>query len=137
VLSAGDLIPRFTAGARSRAYGSGLRTGRGSTINARTGARLRRKEGQRMTKQEILDYFGDINEAYNDSSRFDSLAKMLDELMDEREINDKALQELVDLEIMVPCDEMSDQGDWCEENCHIMNNGPTKECWRRYLTMKE
>lgn len=90
-----------------------------------------------MTKQEILDYFGDINEAYNDSSRFDCLAKMLDELMDEHGINDKALQELVDLEIMVPCDEMSDRDDWCEENCHIMNNGPTKECWRRYLTMKE
>jgi hypothetical protein len=59
------------------------------------------------------------------------------ELLKEQEINDKALQALVDLEIMVPCDEMSDRGDWCEENCHVMNNGPTKECWRRYLTMKE
>lgn len=35
-----------------------------------------------MTKQEILDYFKDINEAYNDCTRFDSLSRMLDELLE-------------------------------------------------------
>lgn len=38
-----------------------------------------------MTKQEILDRFRDINEAYNDSSRYDSLSRMLDELLKEQE----------------------------------------------------
>ena len=38
-----------------------------------------------MTKQEILDRFKDINEAYNDSSRYDSLSRMLDELLKEQE----------------------------------------------------
>lgn len=38
-----------------------------------------------MTKQEILDRFRDINEVYNDSSRYDSLSRMLDELLKEQE----------------------------------------------------
>ena len=33
-----------------------------------------------MTKKDILDYFKDINQAYNDCSRYDSLERMLDEL---------------------------------------------------------
>ena len=33
-----------------------------------------------MTKKDILDYFKDINHAYNDCSRYDSLERMLDEL---------------------------------------------------------
>lgn len=33
-----------------------------------------------MTKQDILDYFKDINFAYNDCSRYESLERMLDEL---------------------------------------------------------
>lgn len=37
-----------------------------------------------MTKQEILDHFKNINEAYNDSSRYDSLSRMLDELLKEK-----------------------------------------------------
>lgn len=35
-----------------------------------------------MTKQEILDHFKDINEAYNDCTRFESLSRMLDELLE-------------------------------------------------------
>lgn len=34
-----------------------------------------------MTKQEILDYFKDINYAYNDCGRLESLSYMLDKLM--------------------------------------------------------
>ena len=34
-----------------------------------------------MTKQEILEYFKDINHAYNESTRLDDLSHMLDELM--------------------------------------------------------
>jgi len=33
-----------------------------------------------MTKEEILNYFSDINHAYNDCTRFDSLKNMLNEL---------------------------------------------------------
>ena len=38
-----------------------------------------------MTKQKILQYFCDINMAYNDSSKYDSLSKMLDDLLKEQE----------------------------------------------------
>ena len=38
-----------------------------------------------MTKQEILDYFSLIDFAYNESGRFESLSRMLDELLKERE----------------------------------------------------
>ena len=34
-----------------------------------------------MSKQDILDYFSDINYAYNDSTRLDTLSRMLDELI--------------------------------------------------------
>ena len=37
-----------------------------------------------MTKQEILNYFALIDYAYNDSGRFESLSRMLDELLEER-----------------------------------------------------
>jgi len=33
-----------------------------------------------MTKNEILEYFKDINHAYNDCTRYDTLKHMLDEL---------------------------------------------------------
>ncbi len=38
-----------------------------------------------MTKQEILDMFSDIDFAYNDSSKHETLSSMLDELLEERE----------------------------------------------------
>lgn len=38
-----------------------------------------------MTKQEILDRFNDINFVYNDSSRYDTLSRMLDEMLEEQE----------------------------------------------------
>ena len=38
-----------------------------------------------MTKQEILDYFSLIDFAYNESGRFESLSRMLDELLKEQE----------------------------------------------------
>ena len=36
-----------------------------------------------MSKQDILDYFSDINYAYNDSTRLDTLSRMLDELVEQ------------------------------------------------------
>lgn len=36
-----------------------------------------------MSKRDILDYFSDINYAYNDSTRLDTLSRMLDELMEQ------------------------------------------------------
>ena len=41
-----------------------------------------------MTKQEILNYFRGINNAYNDSTRFDSLSHMIDELLNGQEAPD-------------------------------------------------
>lgn len=38
-----------------------------------------------MTKQEILDMFSDINFAYNNSSKYETLSSMLDELLKEQE----------------------------------------------------
>ena len=38
-----------------------------------------------MTKQEILDRFNDINFAYNNSSKHETLSMMLDELLKEQE----------------------------------------------------
>lgn len=35
-----------------------------------------------MSKEEILDYFKDINHAYNDCTKYDTLKSMLDELQD-------------------------------------------------------
>ena len=39
-----------------------------------------------MTKQEILDEFSDINFAYNNSSKHETLSWMLDELLKEQEV---------------------------------------------------
>lgn len=38
-----------------------------------------------MTKQEILEYFKDINFMYNDSTRLDALSMMIDELLKEQD----------------------------------------------------
>lgn len=35
-----------------------------------------------MSKEEILDYFKDINHAYNDCTKYDTLKRMLDELQE-------------------------------------------------------
>ena len=41
-----------------------------------------------MTKQEILDKFNDIDFFYNDSSKHETLSRMLDELLKEQEPKD-------------------------------------------------
>ena len=56
-----------------------------------------------MTKQDILDYFSDINYAYNNCNKHDDLSRMLDELIEtqpkvgkwlEKEIiSDKVIEE--------------------------------------------
>ena len=35
-----------------------------------------------MTKQDVLNYFDDINEAYNNCNKHDDLSRMLDELVE-------------------------------------------------------
>ena len=45
-----------------------------------------------MTKQEILNYFRGINNAYNDCTRFDSLSNMIDELLKEQQETIESLQ---------------------------------------------
>ena len=47
-----------------------------------------------MTKQRILEVFKDINDAYNDSSRFDTLSRMIDDLLQEQKV--KYLKGIVD-----------------------------------------
>ena len=53
-----------------------------------------------MTKEEILQTFSDINYAYNDSTKYDTLKRMLDELTEPCRdcISRKALLEEVDKE---------------------------------------
>ena len=49
-----------------------------------------------MTKQEILDRFSDIDFAYNDSSKHETLSRMLDELLKEQEHKDRMYHALED-----------------------------------------
>ena len=51
-----------------------------------------------MTKQDILDYFNDINQVYNDSTRLDTLSNMIDEMALEKENKyDMAIEALNDI----------------------------------------
>lgn len=47
-----------------------------------------------MTKQEILDYFSLIDFAYNESGRFESLSRMIDELLKEQELPTELKQKM-------------------------------------------
>lgn len=61
-----------------------------------------------MTKQEILDYFSLIDFAYNESGRFESLSRMLDELLKEQEKQRFFLDEdgkITPLPVVVRCKE--------------------------------
>lgn len=51
-----------------------------------------------MTKEEILQTFGDINHAYNDCTKYDTLKRMLDELTEpcDDAISRQAVDTLVD-----------------------------------------
>lgn len=49
-----------------------------------------------MTKQEILDMFSDIDFVYNDSSKHETLSRMLDELLKEQEHKDRMYHALED-----------------------------------------
>ena len=49
-----------------------------------------------MTKQEILDRFSDIDFVYNDSSKHETLSRMLDELLKEQEHKDRMYHALED-----------------------------------------
>ena len=51
-----------------------------------------------MTKQDILDYFNDINQVYNDSTRLDSLSNMIDEMVLEKDNKyDMAIEAIHDI----------------------------------------
>ena len=51
-----------------------------------------------MTKQDILDYFNDINQVYNDSTRLDTLSNMIDEMALEKENKyDMAIEAIHDI----------------------------------------
>jgi len=47
-----------------------------------------------MTKQEILDTFNDIDFVYNDSSKHETLSRMLDELLKEQELPTELKQKM-------------------------------------------
>ena len=51
-----------------------------------------------MTKQDILEYFKDINAMYNECTRYDNLSRMLDELQEpcEDRISRDAVLDLVE-----------------------------------------
>lgn len=80
-----------------------------------------------MTKQEILEYFKDINHAYNESTRLDDLSHMLDELIqsnsDEDYISRKALLEEIENGIKA-----GNYEEGYEEYPHINNMNDIIEC---------
>lgn len=51
--------------------------------------------------------------------------------MTDTEVLDAALSLLVDFEIEMPCDTLTDIDDTCAETCEY--DCPQKACWRRYL----
>ena len=69
-----------------------------------------------MTKQEILEYFKDINFAYNECTRYDSLSMMLDELMevDEGKISVNRTHELMENELRCVQTASTNR---CDRNC--------------------
>ena len=42
------------------------------------------KKGEKMTREEILQAFDDINFVYNDCTRYDTLKRMLEELTERK-----------------------------------------------------
>lgn len=71
-----------------------------------------------MTKQEILNYFSDINFVYNDSSKHDTLARMLDELLKEQPeiVRCKDCKHLFDGEHTKNCcDVLMEKAGWLKE----------------------
>ena len=68
-----------------------------------------------MTKQEILDKFNDINFAYNDSSKHETLSKMLNELLKEQEAVEPLFNEQMKHFVCPNCSLVLDEGrdDYC------------------------
>ena len=58
-----------------------------------------------MTREEILEYFKDINLAYNDCTRFDTLKRMLDELEQEQRTGHWIAQEIHNCHTDFKCSE--------------------------------
>lgn len=76
-----------------------------------------------MTKQEILEHFRDIDFAYNDSSKLDTLSRMIDELLKEQEhgetfsvIDTKTGKEADEYEIAL-------HEDWAKHLCYCDMEG--------------
>lgn len=49
-----------------------------------------------MTKQEILNHFKDINEAYNNCNALDSLSMMIDELLESKQTEIEELKNRIE-----------------------------------------
>jgi rubrerythrin len=69
-----------------------------------------------MTKQEILDEFNDINYVYNNSSKHETLSRMLDELLKEQEAVPVIQREIMHLLI------------WCCGSCGVAITDGDKFC---------
>ena len=81
-----------------------------------------------MTKQEILDKFNDIDFVYNDSSKHETLSRMLDELLKEQETHKFFVDEsgkITPLPVVVRCKDCkhfdeTQRGKEREENRHYV-----------------
>ena len=69
-----------------------------------------------MTKQKILDEFNDINYVYNNSSKHETLSRMLDELLKEQEAVPVIQREIMHLLI------------WCCGSCGVAITDGDKFC---------
>lgn len=73
--------------------------------------------------------------ARNQAEYHEQLAEWLKELKTHREIHDVLLQTLVDFDLDICCDDLTDNEEEqkiCEENC----TNKTKGCWVRWAKMK-
>lgn len=69
-----------------------------------------------MSKVEILEYFNDINYAYNNSSKKDTLSNMLDEM--EQEIRNKTIDEFAEKIKEVGVENFYHCNDYYAEDCN-------------------
>ena len=98
-----------------------------------------------MTKQDILDYFGLIDFAYNESGRLESLSRMLDELLKEQDAKQYNSHEVACIIADLfgdPCAcNFNNIDEWLPYKCDFREtccpNPVGVACWEQYLKHKE
>ena len=74
-----------------------------------------------MTKQDILEYFNDINEAYNNPNKHDDLSKMLDMLAQQEPCEVGTKMSLPECEDAVSREAVEDAVIWNDEKREMLD----------------